>query len=275
MLCPKCGATMEETDAFCSNCGSMSMTVENSTREEPTRHPPEQIYPEKPAQPEPEPVAQKSSGKLKILTIILAITTVLSLAFAAYIFYACSITANRLERAKADEDYARNAIAQLEGQLDAMNESVIAYRKENDLLSDEIDSLSGQINTMEGEVSQSQYDKATAEQALSKATASLEALSENISELQLALDKTKALLIDTSSERQALSGELSALREKMTALEQEIAFYDAYVVFVVLEDTDKLYHNYACDHFQPQGFVAYSVKLAQANGYSPCPDCCG
>ena len=49
---------------------------------------------------------------------------------------------------------------------------------------------------------------------------------------------------------------------------------DSYVVFVE-NDGRGLYHKYGCDDFAQTSFWAYSRKLAEANGYQPCPRCFG
>ena len=51
-------------------------------------------------------------------------------------------------------------------------------------------------------------------------------------------------------------------------------FMDSYVVFVE-NDGSGLYHKYGCDDFAQTSFWAYSRKLAEANGYKPCPRCFG
>ena len=43
----------------------------------------------------------------------------------------------------------------------------------------------------------------------------------------------------------------------------------------MLGSDTKYYHKYDCKNFEKRNFLAYSTKLAEANGYSPCPICCG
>ena len=73
--------------------------------------------------------------------------------------------------------------------------------------------------------------------------------------------------------------------ETLTATNEELAssnrlflskskFMDSYVVFVE-NDGSGLYHKYGCDDFAQTSFWAYSRKLAEANGYTPCPHCFG
>ena len=73
--------------------------------------------------------------------------------------------------------------------------------------------------------------------------------------------------------------------QTLTAANEELAssnrlflsksrFMDSYVVFVENDGTGQ-YHKYGCDHFAQTSFWAYSRKLAEANGYTPCPYCFG
>ena len=41
------------------------------------------------------------------------------------------------------------------------------------------------------------------------------------------------------------------------------------------DDGTGLYHSYDCEHFTKSKFWAYSRRLAEANGYHPCPLCGG
>ena len=72
-----------------------------------------------------------------------------------------------------------------------------------------------------------------------------------------------------------------AIQEKldeMTALYSGVRakadFMDSYVVFVNNNGTG-YYHRYDCGNFTRSNFWAYSRKLAENYGYTPCPVCGG
>lgn len=69
------------------------------------------------------------------------------------------------------------------------------------------------------------------------------------------------------------SDRLRAQQTEIDRLQGELAFFDTYAVCV--NDGSKLYHRYGCALFTPENFQIYSPKLAQAHGYSPCPECIG
>ncbi len=71
-----------------------------------------------------------------------------------------------------------------------------------------------------------------------------------------------------------LNSRVSTLQDSNAALQQKSAFFDAHVAFVENDGTG-YYHKYGCDYFAQTSFWAYSRKLAEANGYTPCPHCFG
>ena len=75
-------------------------------------------------------------------------------------------------------------------------------------------------------------------------------------------------------QKDALTAERDELKEENQKLSEKSKFMDAYVVFV---DNDKtgLYHKYGCSAFSRKSFWAYSRKLAESFGYTPCPKCFG
>ena len=114
------------------------------------------------------------------------------------------------------------------------------------------DALSGNESTM----SQTQYDLATQK-------VELERLKTEHTELQL-----RAADLETK-----LAEAVEAL-ERARDYEAKANFMDDYVVFVE-NDRSGHYHTYDCANFPKNSFWAYSRKLAESNGYTPCPTCGG
>ena len=61
---------------------------------------------------------------------------------------------------------------------------------------------------------------------------------------------------------------------RMVHVEQMTYFMDNYVVFVE-NNGSRVYHTYDCPEFSKSNFWAYSRKLAEAQGFNPCPTCGG
>lgn len=100
-------------------------------------------------------------------------------------------------------------------------------------------------------------------------------MAEQLTALENSLAETQEKLTAAESENETLKQDNSALKETIKANDTEISFYDSYVVFVMLSSDNKYYHKYDCQDFTQKNFLAYSTKLAEANGYAPCPKCCG
>lgn len=278
MICPRCNAKMEPGDAFCQNCGSFTLSVDEKEfhREESHRESPKKIYPD-------TMVVETSSGdssKLKRLCIILGIVAAVTTLLSIVILATTGTLKAQLRKAQSDAQAAQAAVAELEDQITELNTSMDGYRGENDALNQQVNSLTGQVNSMETSVNQSQYDKEAAERNLENAEEELKTLGQTISDLQKELKDTQSKLTvannladDLSENNDILTKERDSLKSSKKELEKELAFYETYIVFVLREDENKYYHSRDCEDFSPSGFYAYNKKLAESNGYVPCPNC--
>lgn len=282
MICPRCNAKMEPGDAFCQNCGSFTMSVdEKEFHNEAPREAPKKIYPGTQFIPATEPsVPAADTRKLKKLCVLLGILAAITTILFLVILATTSTLKAQLRKAQSDTQAAQAAVADLEEQITKLNTSMDGYRGENDALSDQVTSLTGQVNSMETSVNQSQYDKEAAERNLENAEAELKSLGETIVELQKELKDTEAKLTvannladDLSENNDLLTQERDRMKEENKDLNKELAFYETYIVFVLRNDENKYYHTKNCEDFSPSGFYAYNKKLAESNGYVPCPKC--
>ena len=128
---------------------------------------------------------------------------------------------------------------------------------------------------MKSSVSQAEYDKTAAQKELETAKEQLQTLSDSVTDLTQQLEDANTELETAKSQQQSLQDANDSLTQENAAYADKIGFYDTYVVFVMLGSENKYYHKYDCKNFDKRNFVAYSTKLAEANGYSPCPICCG
>ena len=135
--------------------------------------------------------------------------------------------------------------------------------------------LTGQVGDLETSVNQNEYDKIAAQRDLDEAKTALATMQEEKTALEGQLTEAQDALTQTQTDLEDAQAENETLQEKNATYQAEVSFYDSYVVFVMLGSTDKYYHKYDCPHFTQKNFVAYSTKLAEANGYIPCPDCVG
>lgn len=228
--------------------------------------PPEPSVFQTPAAPTPAP--KKSAKHLKILTIAACCLAVIAIGVAAYVLVSTSSLRAQLNRAQKESFTAQANAAELETQVSALRASLEAARADSQSLGAQVASLQSQLSDMETSVNQSLYDKDSALRQLEEAKTEKEAMQAQLTEAQ---DSLKAAQEDNETLRE----ENETLSQQVTDYQAQVDFYDTYVVFVMLDSTDKYYHRYHCGNFTRRNFLAYSVKLAEANGYAPCPNCYG
>ena len=116
------------------------------------------------------------------------------------------------------------------------------------------------VNSAESSASQSQYDLSEQQKELEKATDENAALEEQVTALE--------------RENERLRADYDALYATVDAQSEKLRFVDSYVVFVEDDGTGN-YHRYDCGKFLKKNFWAYSRKLAERQGYTPCAQCFG
>ena len=223
----------------------------------------------------PPKAPDKSGRRLRILAAVACGIAAVAVVVAVYILVTTSSLQVQLNKAQKESSSAQGHAAALEAQVSTLTEDLNAAKADNQALGQQVAELQGQISTMETSVNQSQYDKESAQRALDEANTQLAAANEEKAALQAQLDETRANLETAQAENAALTAEKDTLTQQVAGYQTEVEFYDTYVVFVMLSSSDKYYHKYDCADFTKRNFLAYSVKLAEANGYSPCPKCIG
>ena len=107
----------------------------------------------------------------------------------------------------------------------------------------------------------SEIENSKGEGSLDETTQELERLeNENVGLLAM-IDDLKAQLATLKKQAESLAKDTEKAR-----------FLDDYVVFVEDNNTS-YYHTYDCTAFSRTNFWAYSRKLAESQGYTPCPVC--
>ena len=247
------------------------------------------------ASPSPDPPAEASrpdvppkpasrtarSSKTKAPRWLVALTIVLAIVAAAAIggfLYVMTHTDNlrvQAQKAQMEKSAAEATLADTESQLETLQEKYQTEKDNSDALSSQVDDLNSQLRDMKSSVSQAEYDKTAAQQELENTKDQMQSLSDSVADLTQQLEDANTELETAKSQQQALQDANNTLTQENAAYEDKVGFYDTYVVFVMLGSENKYYHKYDCKNFDKRNFVAYSTKLAEANGYSPCPICCG
>ena len=159
---------------------------------------------------------------------------------------------------EADLTLRETELETLKKELKAKEDQLQAAEDEIQALRDEIDQLTSSLDGSASSLNQTQYDMTTQQQELKRWT------DENAELLSM----VESLEKDNGTLQQSVS-ELTA---RNAAYSEKVGFMDAYVVFVENDGTN-LYHKYGCSRFAKKSFWAYSTKLAESNGYTPCPIC--
>lgn len=217
----------------------------------------------------------KALHRMKVLAIVLSGLAVVSIAVAVFVVVTTSSLRVQLNKAQKEATTAQGSVDSLETQVTELTQQLETAKAENGTLSQQVTDLTGQVGDLETTINQSQYDKEAAERDLKEAKASLTEAQDAKTALEAELASAKDSLTAAQDELSTVKEENETLTNQVSSYQDEISFYDAYVVFVMLGSSEKYYHKYNCSHFTQRNFLAYSTKLAEANGYAPCPDCIG
>lgn len=218
---------------------------------------------------------RKRLQRMKTMAITFGILALVTTAVATFVLVSTSSLRVQLNKSQRENASAQSATAQLEKQVDSLTEDLSAAKAENTSLNQQVADLNTQIGNLETNVNQSQYDKDAAVRDMDELKTSLAAAEESNTTLENQLEETKQALTTAQEEKDKLEEEKKTLEEELTGYQEEIEFYDDHVVFVMLSSSDKLYHRYSCSQFTKKNFLSYSTKLAESNGYTPCPECIG
>lgn len=264
--CIKCGREIPDGELFCIEC---SLNPGSSLFEEPKpvdrrATPVGRMQTPKPVRrPAPQPVAvaqppRRNSGHtgLKVALALVSLLLAALIAFVLWQYRDLKVERTRLETKEAD-------MLLREKEKDELQEQLEALQSQLDDLNATIEEKDQQISTLTTRLSGSQSSQSQSEYDLTTAQAELERLEEENEQL---------LLLE-----QELEENIQTLTEALTAAEDykvKADFMDSYVVFVENNGTG-VYHTYDCEQFSKSNFWAYSRKLAESNGFSPCQVCGG
>ena len=245
--CIKCGKSIPNGELFCVQCSKSPVIAELAGA--PARHTTQRSVTSRPPTPAPEAAKKKPGKKKQNNKAVIGLSIALALVLGLLIFQQTTLQVekNRARTTREEAQRQINLLAETEQALadtQAMLEETEEELKEKE---QQIKQLSAQLADSQSSQSQGQYD-------LSNLEKDLEELQEDYTLLQ--------------EEHAKMADALEAAAKYQDKAE----FLDAYVVFVV-NDNSKVYHSYDCADFGKSNFWTYSPKLAQAQGFAPCPKC--
>lgn len=253
--------------------------------EEPVPEPVSQPVPEaEAADPAPEKTSEPPHPEKGFRAVPVIYRILLFVLLAALVGTVCGLiyvtgnTANmraQLRRAQSDEATAVENALGLETRITELEADLDTARTEAKEKAETIKALEAQIVDMESDVTQTTYDMESAQRQLEEAQTELTALNTEITDLETKLADVESQLETANTALSEAQDENKSLTDANAALTAETEFYDSYVVFVMTTATDKYYHKFDCPNFTQKNFLAYNTKLAESNGYIPCPVCMG
>lgn len=196
----------------------------------------------------------------RALTVCACIVAAVSLGLAIWQFSGLA-RQRRVIRLREDDLAEREKrLSTLETQIDDLTAELAAEEEKTAAQTQQIEELLTTVNSAESSASQSQYDLSEQQKELEKATDENAALEEQVTALE--------------RENERLRADYDTLYAAVDAQSKKLRFMDSYVVFIEDDGTGN-YHRYDCGKFSKKNFWAYSRKLAERQGYTPCAQCFG
>lgn len=263
--CIKCGREIPDGELFCPAC-SLNPGAEGAPAKHPLPAQPgrmqqpvrQQSAPRPaPAKTEPEP-QPKRTGRVPL--VIASLLAVLGIGLAVWQFATLETQRRRLRLREEGLAEREKQLVSMQTEIDELTAALAEAEDASAAQTLEIEDLTASLNRVERSVSQSQYDLTEQQKTLEEANADNETLTSQVTALEQANEK--------------LEKDYGALQKQSAAQSEQIRFFDSYVVFVEDDGTGR-YHKYACAGFLKKNFWAYSRKLAEKQGYTPCPVCFG
>ena len=269
--CIKCGKEIPDGELFCAECGlnpgaapsrpRPSAAAQPGRMQTPVRRPESPKSSEKqPQEPTGKQPAKKEKRPGRALTVCACIVAAVSLGLAIWQFSGLARQRRAIRLREDDLAEREKRLSTLETQIDDLTAELAAEEEKTAAQTQQIEELLTTVNSAESSASQSQYDLSEQQKELEKATDENAVLEEQVTALE--------------RENERLRADYDALYATVDAQSEKLRFVDSYVVFVEDDGTGN-YHRYDCGKFLKKNFWAYSRKLAERQGYTPCAQCFG
>lgn len=258
--CIKCGCQIPEGELFCMECG---LNPGSSLFDEPRPAPVGRMQTPvtKPSERQAPvavktPVKKRKNTGLKVALALVSLLLALSVGLTVWRYADLQAQWNRLETKEADLLLREREIEELELALEEAQRELETLRTTIEKKDSELSELRNQLSGTQSDQSQGQYDQYTMQ-----------------TEMERLEEENKQLLL-LEEELKANIKELTTALEATDDLAKKAQFLDDFVVFAENDGT-QLYHTYDCPRFNKKNFWAYSRKLAEASGFTPCSTCKG
>ncbi len=264
--CIKCGREIPDGELFCRECALNPGAISEDGHAMPAPRGKMQKPVVQPPKPKPIPQSSAPAAPKKrqsghgVIIAILCVFTALSLGLSIYLIANSASQRVSLRLRESDLEEREESLATLEQSLLDAQQELQSAKDELSQQAQTIEELQKNFTSAQSTVSQTQYDMTTQQAELERVTAEKEALETENASLTQSIET-----LTSTNEELASTNRRYVTKSK---------FMDAYVVFVENDGTG-YYHKYGCDYFAQTSFWAYSRKLAEANGYTPCPHCFG
>lgn len=265
MNCIKCGKPIADGELFCQQC-SLNPTVMELEDAAPTPSypaPKGAMQTPRPVKPAPVKASPQKSGKpaeprrsTKKAVVILSVLLALCLGMLLWREGTLRVEKNRLRAESSELAERERALTDLNAEVEALKAELEVAKQTAAAKEEALKELEAAFDGSKSTMSQTQYDMAAQKLEL-----------ERLKSEHTALEAEAAALTQQLAEAQEMLEQAVEDREKA-------GFMDSHVVFVENNNTG-FYHTYDCDSFPKNSFWAYSRKLAESNGYKPCPVCKG
>ena len=266
--CVKCGRQIPEGELFCAECSLNPGAAEMQPRETvqiPGGRMQTPVKRAAPLRPVPQTAEKRTAAEPpkrsgRVLTVCACIVAAVSLGLAIWQFSGLARQRRAIRLREDDLAEREKRLSTLETQIDDLTAELAAAEEKTAAQTQQIEELLTTVNSAESSASQSQYDLSEQQKELEKATDENAALEKQVTALERENDRLRA--------------DYDTLYAAVDAQSKKLRFMDRYVVFIEDDGTGN-YHRYDCGKFSKKNFWAYSRKLAERQGYTPCAQCFG
>lgn len=247
--CIKCGRNIPAGELFCTQC-SKSPVIAELGAASPRPVPQKKTVPPKavPQRPVPVQTKKKPAGHKGA---VVALSAALVLVLGLFLWQQIGLQAEKNRARTMQEEAQRQflTLEQAQEDLETAQADLEKLEQTIKIKDEEIRELTEQLADSRSSQNQGAYDLSNMEKELA--------------------DLQKEY--DTLKEEHDL---MAQAVEAAAKYKDKAAFLDKYVVFV-MNDGSNRYHTYDCESFTHSNFWTYSPKLAEAQGFKPCPKCIG
>lgn len=276
MNCIKCGREIPEGGFFCPECAQKEAEKEIYEAPKAPHASAEKPKLSNPPAPKAEAASHAAKKSGKGFWIAIAVLSVLLILFLTLFISGRSkmnktVAAYRIR--EANLALQEDELKEVQRENEDLEEKAIALQEQIDEKESLIADMKNRLHEHEVAGAQTEYDITAAQKKIEELEKSKTELQTQLTDLQKEMDDLSKAAKENEEKLEEAEENLKKAEEDRKASEEKAKFLDNYVVFVN-NDGSEYYHKYDCSQFTKSNFWAYSRKLAESNGYRPCPHCC-